>query len=405
MSYKIIEIFTREEVRWHGSPLYEAIVQAVAREKSAARCIVTRGVAGCFENGEVATHRILDISYNMPVKIEIILPPAELERVLPRIEEMVTDGIVVVEESEVLLHRTTGELLPRSLRVRDVMTVRPVAAKPADAVIKVLGVLIESEFDSVPVVDDRGQLVGMVSQEDLVQKTGLHAAPSILAALSRGSGSPPPGNEVFSAGTIELTAGDVLSRKVKTISSDDLLVDAVRTMTGDNLKRLPVLDQDGRLVGMLSRIDILRVASAGISRREAWERYGASVPGTTPVGEANLLDAPTVSPEATAREALDLLDREIRRVVVVDPGGAPLGAISDRDLLPLLDSRAKMKIDELKVTSIMRTVPVISRETTIEDALRWMVENRRQRLPVVDADGRYVGMLSREELLRILASP
>jgi CBS domain-containing protein len=99
------------------------------------------------------------------------------------------------------------------------------------------------------------------------------------------------------------------------------------------------------------------------------------------------------------------LDREIRRVVVVDPGGAPLGAISDRDLLPLLDSRAKMKIDELKVTSIMRTVPVISRETTIEDALRWMVENRRQRLPVVDADGRYVGMLSREELLRILASP
>jgi PII-like signaling protein len=105
MTYTIIEIFTNEEARWHGSPLYEAIVHVVAHEHSAARCIVTRGVAGCFENGEVASHRVLDISYNMPVKIEIILPPADLERVLPRIEEMVTDGIVMVGEREISLHR------------------------------------------------------------------------------------------------------------------------------------------------------------------------------------------------------------------------------------------------------------------------------------------------------------
>jgi PII-like signaling protein len=105
MTYTVIEIFTSEEARWHGSPLYEAIVHAVAHEKSAARCMVTRGVAGCFENGEVASHRVLDISYNMPVKIEIVLPPQELERVLPHIEEMVRDGIVMVQEREISLHR------------------------------------------------------------------------------------------------------------------------------------------------------------------------------------------------------------------------------------------------------------------------------------------------------------
>ena len=68
MTYKIIEIFTREEVRWHGSPLYDAIVHFVADQKSAARCVVTRAVAGCFENGEVASHRIIDISFNMPAQ-------------------------------------------------------------------------------------------------------------------------------------------------------------------------------------------------------------------------------------------------------------------------------------------------------------------------------------------------
>lgn len=106
MTYTIIEIFTSEEARWHGSPLYEAIVRVVAHEKSDARCIVTRGVAGCFESGEVASHHVLDISYNMPVKIEIILPPRDLERVLPHVEEMVSDGIVMVQEREISLHRT-----------------------------------------------------------------------------------------------------------------------------------------------------------------------------------------------------------------------------------------------------------------------------------------------------------
>ena len=71
MTYKTVVIFTSEEARWHGSPLYEAIVRVIAHEKSASRCIVTRGVAGCFENGEVASHRVLDISHNMPLKIEI----------------------------------------------------------------------------------------------------------------------------------------------------------------------------------------------------------------------------------------------------------------------------------------------------------------------------------------------
>jgi len=106
MTYTIIEIFTSEEARWHGSPLYEAIVHVVAHEHSAARCIVTRGVAGCFENGEVASHRVLDISYNMPVKVEIIVPQPELEKLLPHIEEMVGDGIVLVREADVRLHRT-----------------------------------------------------------------------------------------------------------------------------------------------------------------------------------------------------------------------------------------------------------------------------------------------------------
>jgi PII-like signaling protein len=106
LAYSVIEIFTSEEARWHGAPLYDAIVRAVAKENSFARCIVTKGVAGCYEDGEIASHRVLDLSYNMPLKIEIVLPASELERILAHVDEMVSDGIVVVENVEIRVHRT-----------------------------------------------------------------------------------------------------------------------------------------------------------------------------------------------------------------------------------------------------------------------------------------------------------
>ena len=73
-----------------------------------------------------------------------------------------------------------------------------------------------------------------------------------------------------------------MASRVETIGADDLLVDAVRAMAKGDLKRLPVLDADKHLVGMLARIDVLRVASAGASLRRVLESYGATVAGDSP---------------------------------------------------------------------------------------------------------------------------
>ncbi len=106
LNYRLIEIYTAEEIRHHGQPLYEALVQYVKSLKIAARCLVTRAAAGCYESGEVASRNILTISYNLPIKVEIILPAAELATVLPQVEAMVTDGIVAVREMTVHTYRT-----------------------------------------------------------------------------------------------------------------------------------------------------------------------------------------------------------------------------------------------------------------------------------------------------------
>jgi PII-like signaling protein len=179
---KVVEIFNSEQSRWKGSPLYDAIVRTVAREKSAARCIVTRAVAGCFENGEVASHRVLHLSHNMPLKIEIILPGPELDRVLDQVK-MVTECIVVVEERDIRVHRTTGGPLPRGLLVRDVMTATPISVSANSDLRDVLSVPVRSEFDGVPVTDKQERLVGMITQDDLVGEVGMHVKLALLAAL------------------------------------------------------------------------------------------------------------------------------------------------------------------------------------------------------------------------------
>ena len=78
--YKKIEIFTSEEARRQGQPLYAAIVQEVRDLKIAARCLVTRGIGGSDQSGEITTARLEVLSYNMPVRITIIVPAFESER-------------------------------------------------------------------------------------------------------------------------------------------------------------------------------------------------------------------------------------------------------------------------------------------------------------------------------------
>ena len=61
----------------------------------------------------------------MPLRIAIVLPASEIERVLPDIEAMVADGIVAVHDLDVVSHKTRKQLVPEQIKVRDIMTLIP----------------------------------------------------------------------------------------------------------------------------------------------------------------------------------------------------------------------------------------------------------------------------------------
>ncbi|TML32650.1 MAG: DUF190 domain-containing protein [Actinobacteria bacterium] len=101
---KLLRVFLGESDRWHGKPLYQAIVERV-RKEGLAGATVLRGIEGFGADSRLHTARILRLSEDLPVVIEIVDSAEQIERILPVLDEMVGEGMVTVERVEVIAYR------------------------------------------------------------------------------------------------------------------------------------------------------------------------------------------------------------------------------------------------------------------------------------------------------------
>lgn len=101
---KLLRIFIGESDRWHGRPLYQAIVERV-RQEGLAGATVIRGIEGFGADSRLHTARILRLSEDLPVLIEIVDSAEQIDRILPVLDEMVGEGMVTVERVEVIAYR------------------------------------------------------------------------------------------------------------------------------------------------------------------------------------------------------------------------------------------------------------------------------------------------------------
>ncbi len=101
---KLLRIFVGEADRWHGKPLYEAIVEE-ARKRGLAGATAWKGFIGFGRHSRVHTAKILRLSEDLPVVIEIVDAAEKIEGFLPALDAMVQEGLVTLERAEVLLYR------------------------------------------------------------------------------------------------------------------------------------------------------------------------------------------------------------------------------------------------------------------------------------------------------------
>jgi hypothetical protein len=100
----LLRVFLGESDRWHGAPLYEAIVRR-AREKGLAGATVLRGIEGFGAHSRIHTAKVLRLSEDLPIVVEIVDQPERVEAFIPDLDEMVGEGMITLERVRIIAYR------------------------------------------------------------------------------------------------------------------------------------------------------------------------------------------------------------------------------------------------------------------------------------------------------------
>ncbi len=152
------------------------------------------------------------------------------------------------------------------MHAKDIMTTNVVTVTPETPVPEVARLLLDRKISGVPVVDDSGRVVGIVSEGDLMRRPELDTERSRPWWLQLAMGSREAADEYAKAHGSK--AGQVMSRQVVTVDEDTPVGDIARLLEERRIKRVPVV-RDGKLVGIVSRANLLQGLAA--------ERTGVTV--------------------------------------------------------------------------------------------------------------------------------
>ena len=100
----LLRVFVGESDRWEGKPLYEAIVNQ-ARELNLAGATVVRGLMGFGAHSRLHTSKILRLSEDLPIVIEIVDEREKIDALLEFVDEAIGEGLVTIEQVQIMKYR------------------------------------------------------------------------------------------------------------------------------------------------------------------------------------------------------------------------------------------------------------------------------------------------------------
>ncbi|MBU4489768.1 MAG: CBS domain-containing protein [Actinobacteria bacterium] len=153
----------------------------------------------------------------------------------------------------------------KSLRVEQAMTADPITVSPETSVTDVARIMVDKGIGGVPVVGESGELLGIVTESDLIVHDSDVEFPSFVHFLT---------GYVFVPGSLHRfeekfrravanTAGEVMTAEPLTVEVTDPVEDVATTMSNKKMKRFPVM-REGKLVGIITMADIVRLISEDI---------------------------------------------------------------------------------------------------------------------------------------------
>ena len=147
------------------------------------------------------------------------------------------------------------------LTAKDIMTRIVVTVKPETSIEELASLLVKHQISGVPVLDEKGELYGIVTENDLISQNKRLHIPTVVSFLDAAIYL--ESSKKFEAEVKRITAtkaGDICSRKVLTVTEDTTLVDIATIMDEKKTHLLPVV-KNGKMVGIVGKRDVVKAVA------------------------------------------------------------------------------------------------------------------------------------------------
>lgn len=401
-----LRIYIGEGDRWRGKALHSELLK-IFQTHGMAGATVLRGLAGYGAHARLRSARLEVLSMDLPIVIEVVDTAEKIDALLEVIYPMIREGLITREPVEIIkyTHRYRNPL-PGDHLVSEVMTKKVISLHPEQSIYDAWKQMLEKQVKANPVVDQNGKVLGIITDEDLLQRAGIQQRLSVAIRLE-----PEEINqELQTLQTSALKVEDVMTKPVITVMEDESLGVATTRMIKDGLKRLPVTDANGTLVGILSRLDVLKQVT-----NEPLDVPQVHIP-TEGVHTVKEIMQPHIPIVHESDDLITIIEKfsltHSHRLIVVNSSGKAIGLISDADVVA--------RVQPLKRRSILNALkrlgkPPVGEETALDlmsaglltvkpdlpvvNAVQQMLSLSRKWLVVVDTAGKPLGLVDRQILL------
>lgn len=395
----ILRIFVPESERHSGQWLYEVILDE-ARIRGLAQAVAFRGIAGFGADHLLRKKEDSHLAENPLMVVEIMDTPSKIAAFLPMARVLAKSGSMALLESRATF------LLP--LTARDIMSQNVATVDQKTPLEDIVRVLLRRNIKVVPVMDG-ARLAGIITGGDLLTRGSMPLRLDMHGRLPM---------ECRTGFTSSLTAQSIMTTPVRTLHLQSPLDEALKVMVGQGIKRLPVTDDDGILMGLVSRTDVLTAILRAWTAAGHLHVFSAGLQATT----HDILQT-SVSICGPDELLVDILPRisatSFRQVVVVDEIKKVLGIVHDWDVLehcakqPDLINRVLTSLtknapppNELAgyAKDIMdKDYPFASLKTRLPEIIQILVERKKPHMIITDDNHCLQGVVSRNMVLQKLA--
>lgn len=151
--------------------------------------------------------------------------------------------------------RHAKERMALSIKVSEVMTADAVAVNEDADIAEAIKLLSDKGVSGLPVTDNENHVVGVITEADILSVMGMNKGHTFKDIIVRLLGEPAPGNK--SGNTVR----QVMSSPAITTTPDRRILEVASILEERRIKRLPVVDAAGKLIGIISRADIVRAVA------------------------------------------------------------------------------------------------------------------------------------------------